>query len=102
VAEQPDDTRRLRPTERLRPTWPIWVNLLFIVFGLFVLVTQTLGLLAGKPWDMFGWGLGSWSWLGRLVVIVGWVVLVHLHVRDLLRKRAKSEVDVTGGSSPHR
>ncbi|MFI6733216.1 hypothetical protein ACIBI9_09825 [Nonomuraea sp. NPDC050451] len=83
----------------------------FIVFGLFVLTTQTLGLLAGGPWDLFGWNLGSWSWLGRLVVIVGWVLLVHLHVRDLLRKRrgvhpapegGVDVPDVTGGSSPGR
>ncbi|MGW6495302.1 hypothetical protein [Nonomuraea angiospora] len=101
MAEHPDDTGGLRAEDRLRPTWPIWVNLIFVVFGLFVLVTQTLALLAGEPWDMFAWNLGSW-WLGRLVVIVGWVLLVHLHVRDLLRKRKQSGADVAGGSSPRR
>ncbi|MFI7224399.1 hypothetical protein ACIBO5_14350 [Nonomuraea angiospora] len=106
VAEHPDDTRTSRPQERLRPTWPIWINLSFIVCGLFVLMTQTLGLLRGEPWPgyslLFDWNRGSWWWLGRLVVIAGWVLLVHLHVRDLLRKRKKSGADVTAGPSPRR
>jgi hypothetical protein len=91
VAERLDDMRGLRLKDPLRPTWPVWINLFFICFGLFVIVTQTLALLAGKPGDsydfLFGWNLGSWGWLGRLVVLVGWVLLVHLHAQDLLRKR---------------
>ncbi|WP_327586689.1 hypothetical protein OHA25_06550 [Nonomuraea sp. NBC_00507] len=91
MAEQLDDLRGVRLTNRLRPPRPVWVNLLFISFGQLILATQTLGLLAGKPWEgyefLFGWDLGSWWWLGRVVIIVGWFGIVCFHVQDLLRKR---------------
>lgn len=58
VAERLDDLRGLRLKDPLRPTWPVWINLFFICFGLFVIVTQTLALLAGKPGDSYDFLFG--------------------------------------------
>jgi hypothetical protein len=92
VAVQLDDIRGLRLKDRLRRPRPVWVNLLFIGFGLFIVVGQTLGLLAGKPWEgyefLFGWDLGSWWWLGRVALIAAWLGGLYFHVQDLLQKHA--------------
>ncbi|WP_219461023.1 hypothetical protein [Nonomuraea rhizosphaerae] len=89
-----DDIRGLRLRDSLRPPRPAWVNLLVIGFGLCVVATQALGLLSGKPWDgyqvLFGWDSSSWWWLGRVVVITGWFLIIALNVRIFVRKRAGS------------
>ncbi|SEM61998.1 hypothetical protein SAMN05660976_05627 [Nonomuraea pusilla] len=73
---------------------PRWFNMVFIVFGAYVILTHTLGLLSGTPWGgfelLFGWELGSAWWVGRLAMVVGWTGIVAMNVQGLRRGRRRA------------
>ncbi|WP_062437799.1 hypothetical protein [Herbidospora daliensis] len=71
------------------------LNILVIIFGVLVIIVQTSGLLAGEPSDafevMFGWDMGSWSWIGRVVMIMGWLAIIYYRIQALRRTRAATQ-----------
>ncbi|TKK89787.1 hypothetical protein FDA94_07790 [Herbidospora galbida] len=71
------------------------LNILVIIFSVFMIIVQTPGLLAGKPSDafevLFGWDTGSWSWVGRVAMIIGWLAIIYYRVQALRRTRAATQ-----------
>ncbi|GIH23229.1 hypothetical protein Aph01nite_15390 [Acrocarpospora phusangensis] len=90
MADELDDVEGFRPK---RGDWPgsVWINVVLIGVGLLALIGFTADLIrvrrpAALEW-LLVWDMGSWWWVGQLVVIVGWCAIVYASAQSLMRSR---------------